>query len=351
MSLNQGVTDFIFKNIGDHPRDMARLIIGQYGVSRQTANSYLRELVDKGLIAATGKTKARNYTLRDFVSKRFTLKVTRDLKEDAVWVDTVREYINGSPENVVRICRYGFTEMVNNVVDHSESSDLLIQLRINVNKIEIVVMDLGVGIFNKIQEELKLDNKWYSILELAKGKVTTDKAKHTGEGIFFTARMFDEFTIFSDNLFFRTTVENEDWIFEIESQENTFQGTHIVMRLSPRTTRTSEEVFHKYEIEDKGFSRTHVPVRLARYEGEELVSRSQAKRIVVRFEKFTEVILDFMGVSTIGQAFADELFRVFPNEHPEIHIVTINATEEVQRMIDHVLNTDKQEQLNLLDRV
>jgi hypothetical protein len=130
-----------------------------------------------------------------------------------------------------------------------------------------------------------------------------------------------------------------------------FEGTYVVMRLSPHATRTSAEVFHKYEIEDKGFSRTHVPIQLARYEGEELVSRSQARRIVARFEKFTEVMLDFRGVSTIGQAFADELFRVFPNEHPNIHFVTVHATKEVQRMIDHVLNTEKQEQLSLLDGV
>ena len=82
-----------------------------------------------------------------------------------------------------------------------------------------------------------------------------------------------------------------------------------------------------------------VPVRLALYEGERLVSRSQAKRILNRVERFRYVILDFEGVDTIGQAFADEVFRVFANRHPEISIMAANESEQIGRMINRALSS------------
>jgi hypothetical protein len=52
-------------------------------------------------------------------------------------------------------------------------------------------------------------------------------------------------------------------------------------------------------------------VRLAKYGNDQLISRSQAKRLLARIELFKIVLFDFSGVETIGQAFADEIFRVF----------------------------------------
>ena len=37
-----------------------------------------------------------------------------------------------------------------------------------------------------------------------------------------------------------------------------------------------------------------------------LVARSQAKRLLERFDRFEEVVLDFDGVRQVGQGFADE---------------------------------------------
>ena len=44
-------------------------------------------------------------------------------------------------------------------------------------------------------------------------------------------------------------------------------------------------------------------------------------------------MLDFQDVPYIGQAFADQIFRVFKNEHPEIKIITLNTTPEIESMI------------------
>jgi hypothetical protein len=63
------------------------------------------------------------------------------------------------------------------------------------------------------------------------------------------------------------------------------------------------------------------------------MARSQARSLLMRFEKFKEVILDFKGIESIGPAFADEIFRVFANEHPEISLAYVSANEEVEKMI------------------
>lgn len=71
------------------------------------------------------------------------------------------------------------------------------------------------------------------------------------------------------------------------------------------------------------------------------MSRSQARRVLARFNRFQEVMLDFKGVPRIGQAFADEIFRVFKNEHPEVAIYPVRTTPDVQAMIDHVRAGDR----------
>ncbi len=54
---------------------------------------------------------------------------------------------------------------------------------------------------------------------------------------------------------------------------------------------------------------------------------------MARLERFEEVVLDFSGVDEIGPAFADEIFRVFANEHPGTNLSPVNANDSVARMI------------------
>jgi hypothetical protein len=115
-------------------------------------------------------------------------------------------------------------------------------------------------------------------------------------------------------------------------------GTTVFMELSNHTSRTSQKIFDQYAgpDEDYGFNKTIVPVNLAQYGNDKLISRSQAKRVVARLELFKTILFDFSGVPTIGQAFADEIFRVFANEHPGISLLPIHANSEVSRMIARV---------------
>jgi len=50
-------------------------------------------------------------------------------------------------------------------------------------------------------------------------------------------------------------------------------------------------------------------------------------------------MLDFRDVPRIGQAFADEIFRVFRRERPDVNITPIRTSQQVTEMIEHVLNS------------
>ena len=93
-----------------------------------------------------------------------------------------------------------------------------------------------------------------------------------------------------------------------------------------------------------GFTKTAVPVRMAQYGDEKLVSRSQAKRLLERIDRFKTVLFDFREVEIIGQAFADEVFRVFVNQHPHIELIPINANDTVMQVINNArYNKDNNE--------
>ncbi len=310
---------------------VVRAACEKFNISRQAVNRHLKQLIEEGAVAASGKTKNRQYLLQNLAYKGFTFVLSGDLQEDKVWRENARPLLDSVPNNVIGICQYGFTEILNNAIDHSEGCEVNVTVSRTAAAVEIVIRDDGVGIFNKIKRELQLEDERHAILELSKGKLTTDPARHSGEGVFFVSRAFDQFFIKSGNLLFRSR-EARDWLIEDAA---TRQGTAAAMEIGVFSARTLKEVFDQYASDqgDYGFSKTHVAVSLARYGDENLVSRSQAKRLLTRLERFKEIVFDFQNVATVGQAFADEIFRVFQLEHPQTHLSWINATDEVTQMI------------------
>jgi len=304
------------------------------GVSRQVANGYLQALVRDELVEAEGTTRAKVYRLKTLAEadRRYPRE---GLQEDLVWRELVAPVVARFPQNVRDIWHYAATEMINNAIDHSGAAEVRVEVSKNALFTEVVVADEGEGIFVKIQRALGLHHPREAILELAKGKLTTAPDRHTGEGIFFTSRVLDVFEIESHLLRFRHAPRADDSILE---QAADTPGTRVRMCLANDSPRTLRAVFDEYT--DPGeltFDRTVVPLRLAQYEGEKLVSRSQAKRVAHRFERFKRVELDFAGISDIGQAFADELFRVFAAAHPQVRIVPVNTAPAVEQMIRRVV--------------
>jgi anti-sigma regulatory factor (Ser/Thr protein kinase)/anti-anti-sigma regulatory factor len=278
----------------------------------------------------------------DIWNEQFICKYRLDgtLKEDDVWRDDIYPYLKNLPKNVIDFWAYGFSEMFNNVIDHSEGTVVEVNIEKKNNQTIIVIQDNGVGIFKKIQQAFNLRYEYEAILELSKGKLTTDSKRHSGEGIFFTSRSFDEFKIKSGDVdFVHYEKHNKDFIFGKDYIQDTIKGTAVILGLSDNGERLLCDVFDKFTTDrDNGFvfDKTIIPVRLAQFGDEFLVSRSQAKRLLMRFDSFRSVVLDFAGVDKIGQSFADEIFRVFQNVHPHIEIIEINVNEQIKKMINWV---------------
>lgn len=326
------VRKFIIENLSEHPRDIVRLTAEQFGCSRQAAHKHLQRLISDGSVTDGGQTRNKTYQLAPLVKWNKVYPLEAGIAEDAVWRTDVSDLLGKLPENVLDIWHYGFTEMFNNVIDHSGAQLVSITLTKTAASTTIDIYDNGVGIFKKIQSALGLLDERHSVLELAKGKFTTDPNNHSGEGIFFSSRMFDEFMISSGEVFFSHEFDTqEDWILQYGSSGG---GTLVQMILHNHTSRTLKKVFDKFTSDDDyGFTKTVVPVKLMRYGDDNLVSRSQAKRLLSRFDRFKTVVLDFAGIASIGQAFADEVFRVFRIKNPAVEIVPIHTTQDVKRMI------------------
>lgn len=329
----EDIRHFIVANVQKHPSDIAKVTAARFDITRQAANKHLKRLVAEKVLSERGKTRNRTYELSPLVESRTRYAITTDLAEDLVWKNDIVPRLGSLPENVRDIWHYGFTEMLNNAIDHSEGSQIDVIIKKTAASTEMILMDDGVGIFRKIQSALALLDERHAILELAKGKLTTDPERHTGEGIFFTSRMFDSFDILSGGVYFSHKFgDAEDWILE---RQGSRPGTAVWMKIDNHTSRTTKKVFDKFSSgDDYGFNKTVVPVKLAQYGNDKLISRSQAKRLLARVELFKIVIFDFTDVETIGQAFADEIFRVFANRHPQMELVPVRANSNVKRMIE-----------------
>ncbi|PSN13713.1 ArsR family transcriptional regulator [filamentous cyanobacterium CCT1] len=333
------IRQFILENVEENQRDVATLASQEFGISRQAVNKHIHHLVDQKALVIKGSTRSRIYQLHPQVEWMETYDLNSNLAEDIVWDSDIKPLVSDLPDNVRDIWLYGFTEMLNNAIDHSSGQAVIVQLQRTAIDTQIIINDDGEGIFKKIQRELQLHDERHAVLELAKGKLTTDPDRHTGQGIFFTSRMFDEFAILSGSIYFSHEFNKaEDWILERDGFKS---GTTVFMKLNNNTSRTSKQVFDSFSSgDDYAFTKTVVPVRLAQYGNERLVSRSQAKRLLAGVDKFKVVVFDFAGVDAIGQAFSDEVFRVFKKQHPEMQVMSLNANRDVAQMIRRAESTD-----------
>ena len=340
------IRNFILSNLPQHPTDIVPYTAAAFSISRQAVSRHIKGLVADQLIEKTGITRNLAYRLgSQYAAAPFieALSIKPGMSEDVLWQNKLLPLLRGVKPNVLGICDYGFTEMCNNVFSHALAHYLIIGLDRSAGKITLRIGDDGIGIFEKIRAAANLDDPREAILELSKGKFTTNPAEHSGEGVFFTSRMFDEFHILSGGLIYIR--DEEEWLLQREPEDyEDARGTYVTMTISTGSARTTKSVFDEYNGKDFSFSRTHVPLKLAQMGDQSLISRSQAKRVLSRFEKFNEVILDFKGVEEIGQGFADEIFRVFRRAHPNIAVIPVNACVAVAQMIVRAENTGGSEQ-------
>ena len=330
------VRRFILRFVDTCPNDIAKRTAEAFGISRQAVHRHLAALIDEGHLEATGQTRRKRYALKVQEFER-TLPLAENKDEDRVWRNVVAPLLAGLPDNILRICSYGFNEMLNNAIEHSEGTIATILVRLSARSVVLGVKDNGIGILEKVRSRFNLEDQQQAILELVKGKLTTDPKHHTGQGFFFSSRVFDRFDVIANQTWFvYAPALPGEWMITPKKGEEYASGTSVEMCIAVDSPRILREVFDSYtdmESGDYEFSKTHIPLKLAQYGEGSLISRSQAKRILARLESFHEALFDFSGVESIGQAFADEIFRVYAMDHPSIKLTPIHANEQVNQMI------------------
>jgi len=316
-------------------------LVQKVGVSRQHASAVISALVGEGKVIRLGGgphviyvTPGHHKISEVKFKKRFENK---GLKEHEVLDSIKREWfvLSQLPENVRSIFDYALSEMLNNAIEHSESKFIEIEVGEEKEFLLFIVDDQGIGAFRNVMGKRGLTSELEAIQDLLKGKTTTQPQAHSGEGIFFTARAADIFIL--ESFGYRLRVDNTIEDVFIEKLESEVKGTRVIFRVNKKTEKHLSDIFKKYQTgtTEFGFDTTEIKIKLYTT-GTIYVSRSQARRVMAGLEEFESIILDFDKVPTIGQAFADEIFRVFKNVHPKKKIVAINTNEAVQFMIGRV---------------
>ncbi len=174
MSLKKQKRDeliqFILLNLREHPSDIVRLTQDEFHLSRTAILRYIHDLTSQDIIDIQGTTKDIRYILKPTKTLARSYRLSETLAEDKIWRDDVLTLFKGIKDNVVNVCQYGFTEIFNNAIEHSEGKNIKINITIWIDKIEMTVKDDGIGIFNNIQKKYKLDDPMHALLELSKGK-------------------------------------------------------------------------------------------------------------------------------------------------------------------------------------
>ncbi|MBN1282624.1 MAG: DUF4325 domain-containing protein [Proteobacteria bacterium] len=324
-------------------------LMKRFNVSRQAVHRHLQVFLKDSTIIRQGSSRRTTFyivnTPRARIraaakAKSFKKRIrAKGSSEDHVLADLQSQegLLAGLSESALENLQYSFTEMLNNAIDHSGSIFIDTEVLTDGGMFSFTVRDMGVGVFANIMNKLKLASEMEAIEDLLKGKQSTDPARHSGEGIFFTSKIADRFVLESHAK--RLIVDNR--LGDIFLEDIRFlKGTRVICEIDASSKRKLADVFAEYTSEEFKFDRTRVTVKLFE-SGESYVSRSQAKRLLHSLERFREVVLDFSGVASVGQAFADEIFRVFHAEHPGIRIEPINMSKNVEFMVRRAIAARK----------
>lgn len=337
------IKKYILRKIALDDADVISKTMDNFGISVTSVKRYLQDAVKNGSVKMA-EDNVCGYRLTEQVYCEQISLTEEPLEEDKLFRAHIAEHLSFCNDAAFRIWQYVCAEMLNNAIEHSTGKNIYIEVRVNALYSKVIIVDDGVGAFQTLLQYMKA-NGWNNpgiedaVVELYKGKITSNAASHSGEGIFFSSKMTDEFVIWSDAQVYLSGHGKDNRTIQSHLLAYTSRlrkiGTMVCMSLENETERKIAEVFDMYTDIEKGFIKTRIPVKEACISGEP-TARSQARRICNRLEEFKEVTFDFSNVEFLGQGFADEIFRVYATAHPEIELCPVNMLPEVERMIRHV---------------
>ncbi len=329
------LTQWVTPAAAQHPHDLADALAAHLGVKRATANKALKRLIELNWLTREGTPRKPHFKaglLRQVV-RRYALA---GLDEDLPWSRDFAPFFH-LPREVRRMTQHSFSELLNNAIDHSGGTSVTVSLRQTQAHVQLLVSDDGCGLFERIHQSFALDDPTLAMLELSKGKLTSQPDRHSGRGLFFTSRLADVFDLHANHAAF----QRRDWDAGAWQPGRPLKhaGTSVYAAIALDTPRTLDSVLNAYNVEGHaaGFDRTVVPLRLMASALNGLESRAQAKRVAGRLQQFRRAEIDFHGVPQIGHSFADELFRVQPGQQV-MELVPINMSLAVAALVNSVRN-------------
>ncbi len=317
-----------------HPHDLARHLAARLGVSRSTANRALTRLAALQWLVREGTPRRPHWRpglLRQVV-QRYALA---GLEEDLPWArDFAPFFALEAP--VRRLVQHAFTELLNNAIDHSGGSSVTVSLRQTPSHVQLLVSDDGRGIFDKLHETFGLADPTLAMLELSKGKLSSQPERHTGRGLFFTSKLADVFDLHANHHAF----QQRHWEPHAWTPRSALphHGTSVYVAIALDTQRTLASVHQAYSLDGTtpAFERTVVPLRLITHADDGLASRAQARRVAARLQSFRRAEVDFAGVPHVGHGFADELFRVQATTLAGVELVPLNMAPDVAATVGSI---------------
>ncbi|MCX6984509.1 MAG: DUF4325 domain-containing protein [Lentisphaerae bacterium] len=340
----------ILDNLNESESLTGHALCKNFNISRQALNKHIKALIEAGKIIKHGRTRGAVYRIGAKPKGSAVENLCRTINlagahEDQIF-DDFNAILNTKKmlgKKIYDILYYSFTEMLNNAIDHSGSEKCRISISLDMYKVRFTIRDNGIGVFSSIHKKFGLPDENSAIGELIKGKTTTMKERHSGEGIFFTSKLGDIVSFRSHGL----KIVFDNVRRDVFVQKKKFiAGTEVDFEISRHSKRRIDKCFHQFAPEefDYKFDRTSILVKLFQ---RDYVSRSEAKRLVSGLDKFKEVILDFKDVDLMGQGFADELFRVFMSAHPKIKMHVRNAGDPVKIILNHVVDNNINDRLTM----
>jgi len=319
---------FLLQRIFEEDPDFVDKTMEAFSLSRSSVYNYINRLQDAGELERVGGSMPYRIA---YHTTRFTIDTSKERSEDRVYNRDIAPLLEELPIGVQKIWRYAITAMLNNAIEHAHASAIVCVVSRSRLSTMFGVLDNGVGIFRRIGQALREETgEAVTTAEAAAmlytGGYTTMPETHMGQGIFFTSRLMDHFAIRSDTTLFTMGSDGE----EVEAER--FRGTAVQMALANDTSRDLSAVMARYIDPEYGFIRTEVPVARM-FGGGYPVSRSEARRLFALVADFTDVELDFGGVTEIGPDFAHELFGVIARQHDGLMLSTVNANEAVAAAI------------------
>ncbi len=345
MSFSESVRStmklYMLKKIREDDPRFIRKTAENFQISDTSVRRYIRECMNVQVISENPHTKC-GFALTQ-TQQHFSWQRDQALYEEQLY-QQILPHLSSLNQNAENILAYIFMEIMNNAIEHAQAQNIQCHLLQDSLYTELSIVDDGTGIFRVITDYLNEHGGMNAgfedaILELYKGKFTTQPEHHSGEGIFFSSRLADSFSILSEDCIFAVREERSNALVQshLLAYYTDFYriGTAVAFQIANHTEREPKAVFDEYANVEDGFIKTRIPLAEACPYGKP-ISRSQARRILYRLDQFRSVELDFSNIDFIGQGFADEIFRVFKNQHPEVEIIPVHAEPFIEQMIRHV---------------